>query len=174
MSLALQTVVVPVTFEPDSPTELNVDRAIKVREDHWVVVNEATVAALDLASKMVAEGGRLHLLHATLDLGPAAVFHGPDSLLIPASMDQLHDASKKHAFAVLGTIAQRFCPGQDPVFHAAPGRPVDVVLDYVRQVTADALVTAASGRNQLTRFVVGSTVDKLVREAPCPVVVVPH
>lgn len=174
MSLSLQTVVVPVTFEPDNPTELNVDRAIKVRDDHWVVVNEATVAALALACKMVAKDGRLHLLHATLDLSPTAVFHGPDSMLIPTGMDQIHNASKKHAFSVLGTIAQRFCPGQDPIFHAAPGRPVEVVLDYVREVTADALVTAASGRNQITRFVIGSTVDKLVRQAPCPVVVVPH
>lgn len=174
MSLALKTVVVPVTFEPDKPTELNVDRAIQVRDDHWVIINEATVAALGMACKMVAEDGRVHLLHATLDLSPTAAIHGPGSMLIPTDIDQLHSASKKQAHAVLSTIAQRFCPGQDPIFHSAPGRPVDVVLDYVREVTADALVTAASGRNRITRFVIGSTVDKLVRQAPCPVMVVPH
>lgn len=174
MSLALQTVVVPVTFEQDKPNELNVDRAIKVHDDHWVIVNEATVAALAMACKMVAEDGRLHLLHATMDLSPTAAIHGPGAMLIPTDIEQLHEASEKHAHAVLGTIAQRFCPGLDPVFHAAPGRPVDVVLDYVREVTADALVTAASGHNRITRFVIGSTVDKLVRQAPCPVLVVPH
>lgn len=174
MSLALQTVVVPVTFEPDKPGELNVDRAINVRDDHWVIVNKATVSALEMACKMVAEDGRLHLLHATMDLSPTAAMHGPGGMLIPTNIDQLHEASKKRSYEVLGTIAQRFCPGQDPVFHAAPGRPVDVVLDYVREVTADVLVTAASGRNRVARFVIGSTVDKLVRQAPCPVVVVPH
>ncbi len=172
MSLALKTVVVPVTFEPDTPGELNVDRAIKVRDDHWVIITQATVAALSMACKMVAEDGRLHLLHATMDLSPTAVVYGPGGMLI-TGIDQLHDASKRHALAVLHTVAQRFCPGQEPVFHATPGRPIDVVLDYAREVAADAVVTAASGRNRVTRFVIGSTVDKLVRQALCPVLVVP-
>jgi nucleotide-binding universal stress UspA family protein len=174
MSLAVDTVVVPVTFEPDKPTELNADRAIQVRSDHWVIVSEATVAALDMACRMVSETGKVHLTHATLDLSPTAAVHGPAGMLIPANVEELHDASNKHAVAVLKIIAERFCKGTDPVLHASPGKPLDVGLNYVRDTTADMLVVAASGRNRMERFIVGSTVDKLVRQATCPVVVVPH
>ena len=77
MSLSVDTVVVPVTFEPDKPNELNMERAIQVRSDHWVIVSEATVAALDLACKLAGETGIVHLTHATLDLSPTAAVHGP-------------------------------------------------------------------------------------------------
>lgn len=174
MSLALETVVVPVTFEPDKPNELNAERAIQVRSDHWVIVSETTVAALQLACKMISETGKVHLTHATLDLSPTAAVHGPAGMLIPANVEELHEASNKHAIDVLGIIAERFCKGTEPVLHASPGKPLDVVLDYVRETTADMLVVAASGRSRMERFIIGSTVDKLVRQATCPVVVMPH
>ncbi len=174
MSLAVETVVVPVTFEPDKPNALKMDRAVEVRPDHWVIVSEATVAAIKLACRMVSETGSIHLSHATLDLSPTAAVHGPAGMLIPANIEQLHDASNKHAIAVLGTIATRFCGDTKRQLHASPGKPLDVVLDYARKTTADLLVVAASGRNSVERFFVGSTVDKLIRQATCPVVVVPH
>ncbi len=174
MSLSVETVVVPVTFEPDKPNELNADRAIQVRSDHWVIVSEATVAALDLACKIAGDTGKVHLVHATLDLSPTAAVHGPAGMLIPANVEELHEASNKHATDVLGIIAERFCKGCTPVLYASPGKPLDVVLDYIREKTAGMLVVAASGRSRMERFIIGSTVDKLVRRATCPVIVVPH
>jgi len=171
MALSVDIVVVPVTFEPDHPTELNAERAIEVRTDHWVIVNEATVAALRLATRV---GETVHLVHATLDLSPTAAVHGPAGMLIPANVEQLHEASNEHAIGVLNTLAERFCKGTTPILHASPGKPLDVVLAYSRDVTADLLVLAASGRNRMERFIVGSTVDKVVRQATCPVLVVPH
>ena len=174
MSLSVDTVVVPVTFEPDKPNALNMERAIQVRSNHWVIVSEATVAALDLACKLAGETGVVHLTHATLDLSPTAAVHGPAGMLIPSNVEELHAASNKHAVNVLQTIVERFCNGANVELFASPGKPLDVVLDYVREVAAGMLVVAASGRNRMERFIVGSTVDKLVRQAPCPVVVVPH
>lgn len=173
MSLSVETVVVPVTFEPAKPNELNVERAIQVREDHWVILSKASVAALNLASRLVGDGGTVHIAHATLDLSPTAVLHDPAGMLIPANIEELHQASKKHALHVLGIVAERFCKGTTPVLHVSPGKPLDMVLDYVRDTAAGMLVLAASGRNRVERFIIGSTVDKLVRRAPCPVVVVP-
>jgi nucleotide-binding universal stress UspA family protein len=173
MSLSVETVIVPVTFEPAKPNELNVERAIQVRDDHWVILSQATVAALDLACRLASEGGVVHIAHATLDLSPAATMHGPAGMLIPANIEELHQASKKHALSVLGIVADRFCKSTKPVFHVSPGKPLDMVLDYVRETAADMLVLAASGRNRVERFIIGSTVDKLVRRAPCPVIVVP-
>lgn len=173
MSLSVETVVVPITFEPAKPNELNVERAIQVREDHWVILSQATVAALNLACQLAGDQGTVHLAHATLDLSPAATIHGPAGMLIPANIEELHQASKKHALNVLGIVAQRFCKGTTPVFHISPGKPLDMVLDYVRETAAGMLVLAASGRNRVERFIIGSTVDKLIRRATCPVVVVP-
>ncbi|MCR9161366.1 MAG: universal stress protein [Nannocystaceae bacterium] len=173
MSLSVDTVVVPVTFEPAKPAEINVERAIKVRDDHWVMLSQASVAALKLACELASDGGTVHIAHATLDLSPTATMHGPAGMLIPANIEELHQASKKHALRVLGIVADRFCKGTTPVLHVSPGNPLDMVLDYVGETAAGMLVLAASGRTRVERFIIGSTVDKLVRRAPCPVVVVP-
>lgn len=173
MSLSVETVVVPVTFESAKPNELNVERSIQVREDHWVILSKATVAAVNLACRLAGDEGTVHLAHATLDLSPAATMHGPAGMLIPANIEELHQASAKYARGVLHVVAERFCEGTSTVFHVSPGKPLDMVLDYVRDTAAGMLVLAASGRNRVERFIIGSTVDKLVRRAPCPVVVVP-
>ncbi len=173
MSVALDTVLVPVSFEPDTPTSLAMDRAIEVRPQHWVVATEATIEAIKMATRLVSETGTVHLVHATVDLRPTAAMHGPVGVLIPANIEQLHAASRRHAVEVLGTLAKRFCPDARLELHAAPGRAIDVVLDTARTLTADMIVVAGSGRNRVERMFVGSTVDKLVRQATCPVLVVP-
>ena len=42
-----------------------------------------------------------------------------------------------------------------------------------RIAEADLIVMAASGRSRVARFFVGSTADRVIREAPCPVLVIP-
>lgn len=52
------------------------------------------------------------------------------------------------------------------------GRPADVIVDHARAVKADLIVMGSLGRTGLERLLVGSVAERVVRLAPCPVLVV--
>lgn len=54
------------------------------------------------------------------------------------------------------------------------GNPVEGVLAQAQDVDASMLVTGASSRHIVEQVVLGSTASRIVREAPMPVLVVPH
>ena len=54
-----------------------------------------------------------------------------------------------------------------------PGNPLDVILAATQEYEVDLIVLAASARDRIDRAFVGSTADRLIRRAECPVLVVP-
>lgn len=54
------------------------------------------------------------------------------------------------------------------------GRPADELLEYAAEQDVDAIVLGRSGRSGLADQVLGSTVDRVTRNAAVPVVVVPE
>lgn len=59
----------------------------------------------------------------------------------------------------------------DP-FKVLEGRPADVIVDHAQAVKADLVVMGSLGRTGLERLLVGSVAERVVRLAPCPVLVV--
>jgi nucleotide-binding universal stress UspA family protein len=51
------------------------------------------------------------------------------------------------------------------------GRPVPVILHSARSWNADLILMGSSGQNALSRAILGSVSDEVVRTAPCPVLV---
>ena len=47
-----------------------------------------------------------------------------------------------------------------------------VIREYAELLNADLIVIASHGRRRLARFFLGSTADRVVRAAPCPVLIV--
>jgi len=45
------------------------------------------------------------------------------------------------------------------------------VIDVAREVNADLIITTTHGRTGLSHLLMGSTAEKIVRKAPCPVLV---
>jgi universal stress protein A len=55
------------------------------------------------------------------------------------------------------------------------GKPADEILAAAREWEADVIVIGTHGRSGVSRLVLGSTADLVVRHAPCPVLVIkPH
>ncbi len=52
--------------------------------------------------------------------------------------------------------------------------PAEAVLDYAREKMIDVIVIGTHGRTGLSRLVMGSVAEKIVRNAPCPVLTVRH
>jgi len=52
------------------------------------------------------------------------------------------------------------------------GTPYREIIDAAEQLKADLIVMGTHGRGGLARLVIGSTAERVVRHAPCPVLVV--
>lgn len=52
------------------------------------------------------------------------------------------------------------------------GSPAEMLLRLATERKVDLLVTATHGRSELAELIMGSTAEKLIRHAPCPVFVV--
>jgi nucleotide-binding universal stress UspA family protein len=54
-----------------------------------------------------------------------------------------------------------------------PGQPYAAISDCAEKEHADLIVLSSHGRSGLSRMLIGSVTDKLLRGASCPVLVVP-
>lgn len=59
-----------------------------------------------------------------------------------------------------------------PTLHCATGRAFHEICELAKQLPADLIVISTHGRTGLQHFVLGSTTERVVRYAPCPVLVV--
>ena len=56
--------------------------------------------------------------------------------------------------------------------HFTPGIPANVVLDRAEDFDHDLIVVGAKGRSLLHHVLIGSTAEKILRYAPCSLLVV--
>jgi len=56
--------------------------------------------------------------------------------------------------------------------HLAAGHAVQAIVEFIRSRAVDLLVVGFMGHSQLYERIIGSTTDRLVRLAPCAVLVV--
>ncbi|SRR5579871_307047 len=118
-------------------------------------------AALDLARELArSRGGVIHLLHVV----PAPPMAGAPIALEPFAQTE-HDARIK-----LQDLARRHLEGKVKYeVMARSGDPGKVVIAVARQIGADSIVMATHGRTGIGHLILGSVAERVVREAPCPV-----
>lgn len=128
-------------------------------------------AALRYACGLAARlGVPLHLLHVLPEiLAPM----GPEPMLVPALPAEYYADSEGQSNAAL---AQALKPewGVPPRVETAVrwGDSVDGVVEYARSQPIDLIVIATHGRTGLGHVLMGSVAERIVREAPCPVLTV--
>lgn len=59
-----------------------------------------------------------------------------------------------------------------PVTVCRQGKPVQAILECVRDTRADLLVVGSHGHGVLAQMILGSVAERLIRHAPCPVLAV--
>ena len=123
--------------------------------------HKALAAAIELAQKMPAE---LHMV--TVEELPR----------FPATIDEVAEVKDEanHRFAPVidAAKAQAKAAGVTIEPHLVPGHVVDGVIGLIKQLKADLLVVGFMGHSQLYERIIGGTTDRLVRLAPCAVLVV--
>lgn len=54
----------------------------------------------------------------------------------------------------------------------AIGDPTTKILDYAREIEADLIVMSSHGHKDISRLLLGSVAEEIVRLSPCPVLVI--
>jgi nucleotide-binding universal stress UspA family protein len=168
------TVVVPVDFTvADERDDPSTTRRIDVGSDRTFTIGIATERALQLATRLAA-GGRIRLVHATPALTHLGLA-GPYGTWFPAdSAAEMDRTAKQQSTAILLALADRYRNGVAVDTHVVAGPAALVILSDAAKRPPDAIVLGISGHRRLYRAFLGSTTDKVIREAPCPVIVMPQ
>jgi nucleotide-binding universal stress UspA family protein len=122
--------------------------------------------AAELADKFGAE---LILLHVIQDLAlvlPDAVMPTP---LPTADLDHLTQSART---ALQNQIAALNLGRLNPRAEVRYGSPAGEIVAAAKDLGADLICVSTHGRTGLAHLLLGSVAEKIVRHAPCPVLVV--
>jgi nucleotide-binding universal stress UspA family protein len=117
--------------------------------------------ALSLAQEHQAE---LHLLHV---LAPGKVT-GPEIAWYPLGKDTAYHQAARRLQRAIPQEAHLWCEIKHAV---AEGQPYREILNYAEKHSIDLISLGAHGSGFGMRTLFGSNVDRVLRQAPCPVLV---
>jgi nucleotide-binding universal stress UspA family protein len=127
----------------------------------------ASVEALDYAVWLAKQfRAAIHLVHVHPADEPSSV-PGAGHLLLQSA-----EAIERMNEQLTGIHRKRiegFCPEN---CHIRGGRPHDEIVHLAREIDADLLALSTRGHSGLKHLLLGSTAERVVRAAPCPVLVV--
>jgi len=132
--------------------------------------SEPATAALEFALETVPEA-HIVVYHA---INPLTVAREADSYTIHEEFwsEQLQ-AAKTDAEDLLEEAERR--AGESDVgvdIDTEIGAPADAIVRYIKQRAIDHVVMGSHGRTGLTRVVLGSVAEKVIRRSPVPVTIV--
>lgn len=124
----------------------------------------AMLEAAELARRLEAD---LELVHVHAP-PPSA---GTDMVAIPVEAVDTELAELEQTMALWRDEAARLS-GRPVRSEVLPGDPAGVIVEIARRGAFDVVVLGTHGRRGLGRLVLGSVAERVLREAPCTVVVV--
>ncbi len=132
---------------------------------HRIVVpvefDQSYATALALAKQLAAAAdATVHLMHVVAIL----LTPGEAPSVVVARQDEVKAALEKIAQEQLATTRYQV--------HIRTGDTARGIVELARDVDADLIVMPTHGRRGLPRFFLGSVAERVVREAPCPVLTV--
>jgi nucleotide-binding universal stress UspA family protein len=141
-------------------------RKILAPTDFSAHAENAVRYACGLAQRLGAE---LHLLHVLSELVPT----GPDPLLTPVLPPEFYQEAEAQSREELGKLLQGSWGTPRAVEVAVRwDSPVEGIVAYAREAAIELIVIGTHGRTGLSHVLLGSVAERIVREAPCPVLTI--
>ncbi len=133
--------------------------------------SEHSLRALDYAVEIAERfGSELKIIYVIEPLLQAA-----DVSWTSVDFEQLNRTHKLSAEKQLQQLVDERLPQDLPAdTEIRFGKPFVEILKYAREENADLIVMATHGRGAIAHILMGSTAEKVVRKAPCPVLTVKH
>lgn len=111
---------------------------------------------------------RLYILHVVYD-----VFKATDTHIPHISADELYVEISEWANKEIDTCCIEEIRGLSNVEKIVlKGIPHEEIMKYAAEKQIDMIIIGTYGKKGLERFIFGSTAEKVVRNAPCPVMTV--
>jgi nucleotide-binding universal stress UspA family protein len=142
-------------------------RTILVPTDFSAPAERALAYARNLADTC---GASLHLLHVIEDPFAGGAHMGMIAAVPEGYFEDLDQQCRARLTALLSDTERTKYAA---VIATRMGYAATEILNYAREHGAiDLVVIATAGRGAVSRFLLGSVTDKVVRHAPCPVLMV--
>ena len=134
--------------------------------------SELSVQAVEHAKAFADQfGAVIHLAHVHQFFYPAG-FTAPMPTELPFSVVDYEKDMEKSAMKQLRELAVR-CRLPSAAYHVRMDAPAyDALCNLAREIPADLMVMPTHGHTGLKRLFLGSTAERVVQHAPCPVFVV--
>jgi nucleotide-binding universal stress UspA family protein len=136
---------------------------ILVPTDFSLYADQALEYAIALAQKLQARLTLLHVFHLSpLSMGdmPPAVFH--------VTLQEMTTNAHQRMQATLARLHHAGLQADSAIIE---GMPFQTILDTAQARGVDLIVMGTHGRTGLTHVLMGSVAEKVIRLAPCPVLV---
>lgn len=123
--------------------------------------------AVDIAEKYAA---KIKIVYVIEPLLQAA-----DVTWTTVDFEQLNQAHHESAEKQMATLVSERVPKTvTATTEILFGKPFVEILKVAKAENADLIVMATHGRGAISHILMGSTAEKVVRKAPCPVLTVKH
>lgn len=146
--------------------------AIRIRKVLYPTdFSELSLRALTYAREFAeAFDAHLHCVHVIDEAYQYWTAMGPEVATVSPAVEDLTSMAEGQMqhFADEHLIGLKYAP----VTVVRSGKPFAEICAYARETSADLIVLATHGRGGLSHVLVGSTAEKVVRKAPCPVLTV--
>ncbi len=141
-------------------------RRILFPTDFTDVSEEALGAALSLARRY---GARLYVVHVVNIKDEAAGFYVPH-----LSFEKLDKDMEAGASMMLKDFCLKNIKGfRDYEMHVLKGEPFEEIIAFAEDNKIDMIVMGTYGKTGIDKFFFGSTTERVIRKADCPVLIVP-
>ncbi len=136
-----------------------------------VVFSEPSIHALEYAISLAASfGGRIHLVHVVDNQMEAMGFYVPH-----ISFEKLDEGMRESAKTMLNEFAAKYLGNfVNCEKNILEGEPYEEILKYAKENNIDAIVVGTYGSGFIDKLFFGSTTERLLKKAHCPVLVVPE
>ena len=131
--------------------------------DFSTYAEQALDSAIALAQKLQAHVTLLHVIQPPLGVG-ADMGVWPS----PAFFAELEAAIMRD---MEGSLARLTAAGLAGEIVVVPGVPFQEILDTAKKRQVDLIIMGTHGRTGLSHVLLGSVAEKVVRLAPCPVLI---
>jgi nucleotide-binding universal stress UspA family protein len=114
------------------------------------------------------DGDEIVLLYV-LDFLEAG-YDAPPDAVVPGYWEEWYEEAERNGRELLTEAAAAF---EDEIeTDVVVGRPAETILEYVDDHDVDAVIMGSHGRDGLSRILLGSVAETVVRRSPVPVTVV--
>src|SRR5215831_17869290 len=146
-TLSIQNIIVPIDF------------------------SKMSVQAIQIAKQLARRfGASIHLAHVR-QFNYAADFVAPAPPMVPFSFMRYEQDGHKSVLKELETVASE-CGISSATCHVLTGAPpFDEICRIAQAIPADLIVMPTHGRTGLKHVFLGSTAERIVQHASCPVLV---